>query len=340
MPTTNYIDMILEMKKNFFMGDQSGIYLLACSVACICAFFFLIGWYNHMMNDPWGMFDLKAIVRVVAIIAMVCNFHTLVLAPLDSISGLVTKGITASVKADPQSVQSKMSSAYSAVENALSNNTLRGQFEQMLDGSAASTSVDALAYDSSPVLESQAESTAESGSEKGFFARVWGYIRGAAQDALGFPFKGISTVLSWLISCIVDLVRLCLMMISGVMLIVLGLLGPFVFALSIVPHFQGGIASWIARYIQISFWVPVCTLVDYVNIHLKDSLLDAFAANNLIEQMIFPTTFIIALDVVTIALLLEVPTIASWVIESNGASGAGSKMVSVAKKAAKVLAKK
>ena len=155
---------------------------------------------------------------------------------------------------------------------------------------------------------------------------------------MGFPYKAISNVLSWLISCIVDLTRCVLTLVSGMYLIVLGLLGPFVFALSIIPSFKGGIAGWLARYIQISFWMPICSIIDYINFNLKDKLLDVFAGNNMVEQMVFPTVFLIFLDVATLSMLLGVPKISAWIIASDG-SGLGGSVASVAQKAARLFGK-
>lgn len=331
--------MILKLKEEIFLGDHSGLFTLACSVACIAAGFALIALFNQVTNDPWGRFDVKGMLRIFTVLLIVCNFHTVVLLPFDYLTSLVAKGVTASVNSDPASLHSKVNQAYASVENVIKEKTMRGQFEEMVESSSSQTSLDNGAVgNSNSVFESNVETSIDGGEEPGFWEKVWGAIKGGVQDAMGFPYKAISNVLSWLISCLVDLTRFVLMLVSGMYLIVLGILGPFVFALSIIPDFKGGIAGWIARYIQISFWVPICSIIDYINFHLKDELLDVFAGNNMAEQMVFPTVFLIFLDIATVAMLLGVPKISAWVIASDG-SGMSGASLSVAKKAAMIFTK-
>ena len=339
--TYSYLDLMMKLKSQFFIGDHAAFYSLACAVACIMAAFALIGWYNHMMNDPWGMFDLKSLLRIILPIALVCNFYNLVLMPLDGLTTIVTKGISASVSQDSEGLQGQINEAYMAVENAIKGNTMRGQFEEMVESGSSQTSLDNGATgNSNSVFESNVETAIDEGEKPGFWKKVWGAIKGGVQDAMGFPYKAISTVLSWVMSCIVDLVRFLLTILSGVYLIILGLLGPFIFAFAPISNFRAGIANWIARYIQISFWIPVCAIIDYVNIHMKSEMLAVFAQNNLVEKMVFPTVFLLFFDVATLAMLLAVPTISSWVIESDGAGHVGSGMVNTAKKAARYFATK
>lgn len=340
MANANYIDLINNLKQEMFTTDQAGIVSLACAVGCIMASFALIAWYNHWQNDPWGMFDMKGVLRIVVVLALVCNFHSFVLIPFDYMTNIVTKGITSTVKEDRNAMQFKLNSAFSAVEDALSRNTMRGQFEQMLDSGTSETSLDdGASGGTNAVLESVVESDINSGKTPGFWDKVWGMLKGAVQSAMGFPYKAISTIIAWVMSCIVDFVRFILMLLSGIYMIILGLLGPFIFAISILPSYKGGISNWFARYIQFAFWVPVCSIIDYINIHLKDALLDLFARNNLVEQMVFPTVFIILLEVATLVMLLAVPSISSWVVAGDGA-GAMRSIMTAAQKAAKLLVKK
>lgn len=339
MATTNYIDMVNNLKQEMFNADNSAIFALACSLACITALLTLVTWYNQWQNDPWGKFDMKSLVRIFTMLLLVCNFNTFVLLPMDYLSSIVSKGITASVKEDKGALQYKLSNAYQTVEDALTRNTMRGQFEQMLESGTSSTSLeDGISGDTNSVLESSVESDIDRGEKKGFWGKVWGAVTGAVQYAMSVPYKSISNILSWLISCIVDLVRFVMMLLSGMNMIILGLIGPFVFAISIIPTFKGSVGNWFARYIQFSFWVPICSMIDYINFHIKDELLDVFAKNNLVEQMVFPTFFIILLDVATLFMLFSVPNISAWIVNGDGAKVARS-VVSTAQKAATVFLK-
>ena len=103
-------------------------------------------------------------------------------------------------------------------------------------------------------------------------------------------------------------------------LTILTLLGPFAFALAIIPSFSHSIASWVARYVQVAFWIPVGQLVMYINVYLVNNLMDAFGqAYQLGQQWV-----IVAMSIVAILNISAVPKISAYIIESTGANDAHS----------------
>ena len=72
----SYIKLLDNIKMSLFSGDHSGIYMLVCAAACICASFSLISWYNKMLNEPYGQLDMSAVIRTVAILILICNFYS------------------------------------------------------------------------------------------------------------------------------------------------------------------------------------------------------------------------------------------------------------------------
>ena len=105
-----------------------------------------------------------------------------------------------------------------------------------------------------------------------------------------------------------------------VYLTILTLLGPFAFALAIIPSFSHSIASWVARYVQVAFWIPVGQLVMYINVYLVNNLMDAFGqAYQLGQQWV-----IVAMSIVAILNISAVPKISAYIIESTGANDAHS----------------
>jgi conjugative transposon TraJ protein len=54
--------------------------------------------------------------------------------------------------------------------------------------------------------------------------------------------------------------RLALHLISTLLLTLLSVAGPFVFAIAIFPGFGGGIAKWFGNFITLSLWVPVANI--------------------------------------------------------------------------------
>lgn len=80
------------------------------------------------------------------------------------------------------------------------------------------------------------------------------------------------------------------------------------FALALLPGFMGNIGTWFARYIQISFWVPMAALVDFVNFKTKDIVVNMYCNADLSQQLWFPVIQLTLLDIVTLICLLAVPS--------------------------------
>ena len=323
----NYPDMLQQIKLSIFTGDHSAIYSMACAVACIAASFSLITWYNKMLNDPYGRLDMRAVVRTLIVLFLTCNFYSFVLVPFDSITHTVTKAISASVDKDPSGLWGKVNDVYSSIEDKTKEETLVGQFDAEMENNKSNTTVDALSYETSAVAESLAEATIQEGKKPGFFKRLWAGVKGFVSGKVGMVMNNVGNIISALISVIVKLVQYILLAVSSIYLIILGLIGPFVFALSLMPGFQNNISVWIARYIQISFWCPMAALIDFVNFKLKDA-----------SQLGFPLHLIV-MDLVTLICLLAVPQMASWIISGSGASDVNRGIATTAQKGAMFLGK-
>ena len=334
----NYPDMLQQIKLSIFTGDHSAIYSMACAVACIAASFSLITWYNKMMNDPYGRLDMRAVIRTLIVLFLTCNFYSFVLVPFDGVTHLVTKAVSASVDNDPSGLWGKVNQVYSSIEEKAKKETLTGQFEEEMNKTSSNTSVEGLSYETSAVAESLAEATIQEGKRPGFFKRVWAGVKGFVSGKVGGVLNNVGNIISALLSIIVKLVQYILLAVSNIYLIILGLIGPFVFALSLMPGFQNNISVWIARYIQISFWSPMAALIDYVNFKLKDAMLAAFWSAPNVAQLGFPLHLIV-MDIVTLICLLAVPQLASWIISGSGASDVNRGIATTAQKGAMLLGK-
>lgn len=334
----NYPDMLQQIKLSIFTGDHSAIYSMACAVACIAASFSLITWYNKMLNDPYGRLDMRAVIKTVIVLFLTCNFYSFVLVPFDSITHTVTKAVSASVDKDNSGLWGKVNEIYSSIEEKSKKETLTGQFEEEMSNNSSTTTVESLSYETSAVAESLAEATIQEGKKPGFFKRVWAGIKGFVSGKVGSVLNNIGNIISALISIIVKLVQYILLAVSSIYLIILGLIGPFVFALSLMPGFGNNISVWIARYIQISFWCPMAGLIDYVNFKLKDAMFTAFWTAPNVAQLGFPLHLIV-MDLVTLICLLAVPQMASWIISGSGASDVNRGIATTAQKGAMLLGK-
>lgn len=334
----NYPEMLQNIKMSIFTGDHSAVYSLACAIACIAAMVSLLWWYNKMLNDPYGRLDMRSIIRTGVVLFLTCNFYSFVLVPFDSLTHIVTKAITASVDKDPSGIIGKVNEALAESERNDRENSLTGKLEDEASKSLTSTSDSGASGETSFVLESMTEEKIDSGKKKNWFQKTWESIKLVVSMKVGDTVNKASTCISWLMSLIIKIVQWILLAVSSIYLIILGFIGPFVFAFSLMPGFTNNISTWIARYIQISFWVPMAAVVDFVNFKVKDALILEFWKAGFGARMAFPIHMIL-IDAVLLITLLAIPTLSSWVITSAGASDVNSSIATTAQKGAMLIGK-
>ena len=108
-------------------------------------------------------------------------------------------------------------------------------------------------------------------------------------------------------------------------LVVLAILGPLSFALSIYDGFQSTLTNWIARYISVYLWLPVADIFSAVLSKIRALMLESDIVM-LQDPTYIPDgsngVYIIFL-IIGIIGYFSVPTVAEWIIQSGGgASGA------------------
>ena len=123
-------------------------------------------------------------------------------------------------------------------------------------------------------------------------------------------------------------------------LIVLSLLGPIAFAISVYDGFQSTLAQWITRYISVYMWLPVSDLFSSVLARIQVLMLTKD-----IEAMSDPTFIPDSSNTVYMVFLIigifgyfTIPTVANWIIMAGGVSGANRAMNTTAAKAGNVAA--
>lgn len=108
-------------------------------------------------------------------------------------------------------------------------------------------------------------------------------------------------------------------------LVVLSILGPISFALSIYDGFQGTLTHWLSKYISIYLWLPVADLFSTVMARIEVLMLQADIAALQDPAYIPESTrgvYIIFL-IMGIIGYFTVPTVAEWIVQAGGGSGLG-----------------
>lgn len=119
-------------------------------------------------------------------------------------------------------------------------------------------------------------------------------------------------------------------------LIVLAILGPIAFAISVWDGFQSTMTQWITRYISVYLWLPVSDLFSSILAKIQVLMLQ----NDISELQNNPNFSIDASNVVYIIFMIigiigyfTIPTVAGWIIQAGGMGNMGKNINSTAMKA-------
>jgi conjugative transposon TraJ protein len=107
-------------------------------------------------------------------------------------------------------------------------------------------------------------------------------------------------------------------------LIVLAILGPIAFAISVYDGFQSTMTQWITRYVSVYFWLPVSDLFSCILARIQVLMLqkdiNELASNPNFTIDASNSAYIIFM-LIGIVGYFTVPTVASWIIAASGIGG-------------------
>lgn len=148
-------------------------------------------------------------------------------------------------------------------------------------------------------------------------------------------------VLIFLLEYALIILRSAMYTISILFRIILALIGPFVFALSLFPSLEGNIGSWFARYINVYLYIPIANILGLVQTKLfiiqNETAINAMKTGTYKWGM-EDISYIIILGFSIIG-WVKIPTIASWVIQSTGAGSYLGKVNEASAKGAQLAGK-
>ena len=105
-------------------------------------------------------------------------------------------------------------------------------------------------------------------------------------------------------------------------LIVLSILGPLAFALSVYDGFQSTLTQWFSRYISIYLWLPVSDLFSSVLARIQTLMLQK-DIERLSDPNFIPdgsSTIYVIFMIIGIVGYFTIPTVASWIVSAGGTS--------------------
>lgn len=127
-------------------------------------------------------------------------------------------------------------------------------------------------------------------------------------------FRNLLEILFQAAALVIDTIR-------TFFLIVLSILGPIAFAISVWDGFQSTLTQWITRYVSICLWLPVADLFSAMLAKIQTLIIERD-----IEMLADPTfipdtsnTVYIIFMIIGIVGYFTVPTVTGWIIQAGGA---------------------
>lgn len=324
------INSMEYIRQNILRGELGGF----CSVATVLAGIICAGMmlkYSHDYLEGHGI-TLWELIRPLFIFVLIINFNSFVVTPIHSICNIFTR----SVERQCYVSWGEFMKTYINVTTAAMYSTMNNTASNIADAWKADESDEDRQIDKE-IEEQYGGDLLAALRDEGFNERhpqpsVWeqfgnglGHIGkgllGTLGGVIGGTFDMAGTALlsfiNGLLFLAMKILLMCQQIYCYVYLIILSLIGPFAFAIGIVPAFRSTIPGWIARYIQVASWIPIGFIVLHINLEIM-KFLTVFTS----EYSIGGKYVVLVAGIVCVASVSAVPKIAAYIIESTGLNDA------------------
>lgn len=284
-----------QVRSTVITGKLGAIMSISAILAAMMASIALIKVSSEYIQGH--KMSLWKLIRPLVLLAVVCQFNTLVLNPVNSVVNIFTRDLSESVNISTKEYISQWSANMIAVEKYALK-------------SAADAKEEAL----------QELADSDMGPVGKFFTKFWEGIKKFVSNMLSVTSFGVGTVIGGILFLFVKILLFAQQVLCSLYLTLMGLLGPVIFAISILNGFISGVRNWFARYIQIAMWIPIGYLILYINLQIGNSFLkniSSIGGTDLSTEW-----FMIALQIVALVSVASVPKIANWIVESTGSNDA------------------
>ena len=139
-----------------------------------------------------------------------------------------------------------------------------------------------------------------------------------------FAYKTEKSIKDWFRNLLEVLFQAAALVIDTVrtfFLIVLSILGPIAFAISVWEGFQSTLTQWLTRYISVYLWLPVADLFSSMLAKIQSLILERDIAM-LTDPTFIPdtsNTVYIIFMIIGIVGYFTIPTVTGWIIQAGGA---------------------
>lgn len=283
-------------------GDMIGV---AKGVAGLGALFFVAAkvWQALARAEP---VDVYPLLRPFAVGLCIMFFPTFVLGTINTVLSPVVKGCNNILQGQTLNIEK-----YSQQREKL-------EYEAMVRNPETAYLVSDAEFDKKI-------------DELGWSPESLGIMMGMQMKRTGYELKkNIRDAFRWVMELLFQAASLILDTIRTFFLIVLSILGPLAFALSVYDGFQATLTQWLTRYIGIYLWLPVSDLFSAVLARIQVLMLEkdivALEDPNFIPDASNAAYIIFML--IGIIGYFTIPTVSGWIIQNGGAGSYGKQVSS------------
>lgn len=308
MPLAVSMEEILQtVELNVLTDKLEAVTQVGKSLAAACVAFSMIGIGNkYMIATSFNWFEF---IKPLLIFFIVCNFSTIVLNPLRGIAGVYNTRLAETVGTSVDD--------FKTMFKEKAEQMCHEEFGQFDDDDLFSISED--------------DNWLVRNIKKIGNKMIAQYFK--INEKLNY---GAAVIVSGFMFFFVNMVTSIMIIIANIYLILMALIGPFTFAISILPAFPSGIKLWVERYIQYTLWQPLLYIIMYVGTEIM------LQGNRVMDWGGFWTWTFMCMAIFTV--IKQVPGLASFIIESAGTenlagqmSGIGGQMLQKASSAAMLV---
>lgn len=293
-----YNDYLYEVYQNSTkdIGTVAGIGSALCAI-------FALFYIGNIIWKSWcqgGSINLYAILRPFCIGLIIANFGIFT-QMIDGVMSLINKPTTL------------------LVEKSCTNSS--ENFEKVISNIKETDTFSDEEYNNSVQESEDTEDT-----EDDFFSSLG---EGIANSLSGFFLWLFNSIMTYsinqgiyLISMLGAIASLCVMTFGTFTKIILFYIGPFVFALSLIPYFSDSIRSWVARYITVCLYAPCINIINFGMMNVYNSYLEKLVSSSSISEVGSNAAagfVVIALSIAAAFCYICVPSIAGFIVSSTGA---------------------
>lgn len=154
-----------------------------------------------------------------------------------------------------------------------------------------------------------------------------------AMSKASYNFRNsVKEWMSEVLRVLFEAASLCIDTLRTFQLVVLSILGPIVFGISVFDGFQHTLTVWLARYINIYLWLPVANIFGSIIGKIQENMLKLDIA----QAGEYGDTFFSRTDVAYLVFMIigiigyfTVPSVANYIVHAGGGGALGQKVTSM-----------